>query len=131
MDLGSHSPDAADEPRRRLSANDPLLLCLRDVGEVAPEMRLNQLSMFLMIAASEGVLMGDLARRCGESLSTVSRGVRRLASPGDPGALHPAYGLVELLSDADDRRARHIVLTERGRALADRLAETMAGDPQP
>ena len=49
--------------------------------------------------------MADLAHQCGESYSTVSRGIRKLASPGDPGALAPAYGLVELLSDADDRRA--------------------------
>jgi DNA-binding MarR family transcriptional regulator len=34
---------------------------------------------------------------------------------------------VELLSDADDRRARHIVLTDKGRALDQRLTAALAG----
>lgn len=112
--------DAAPRPR--------LVQCLRMLTEVAPEMRLNQIVMLLVAADDEGILMGDLARRCGESHSTVSRGIRKLSSPDDPGALMPAYGLVQLLSDASDRRARHIVLTPKGRAVARRLSALIA-DP--
>ena len=104
-----------------------LLACLALVTRTAPEMRLNQMIMFLITARNEGLLMSQLARQCGESYSTVSRGIRKLASPDDPGALPPAYGLVELLSDADDRRARHIVLTDRGRALDRRMSDALAG----
>ena len=103
-----------------------LLSCLELVTRTAPDMRLNQVVMFLVTARNEGLLMADLAHRCGESYSTVSRGIRKLASPGDPGALAPAYGLVELFSDADDRRARHIVLTDKGRALDRRLSAVLA-----
>lgn len=109
------------------AAGNGLLACLALVTRTAPEMRLNQVVMFLITARNEGLLMADLAHQCGESYSTVSRGIRKLASPGDPGALAPAYGLVELLSDADDRRARHIVLTDKGRALDQRLTAALAG----
>lgn len=107
-----------------------LLECLQLIHDVAPDMRLNQLKMFLIAANRDGIVMGEMTSLCCDSYWNVSRGLRQLASEGDPGALAPMHGLVELLSGAEDKRARHIVLTAKGRALAGRLS-VLLGEPLP
>ena len=104
-----------------------LLEVLVRIERTAPGLSLGQLAMLLRIIQNEGVRVSDLARLCGVSDATVSRSVRAMAAAGEPGALKPAHGLIELLRGADGR-ARHLALTPRGLRLARQLAAALEGD---
>ena len=104
-----------------------LLEVLARIERTAPGLSLGQLAMLLHINQNEGVRVSDLARLCGVSDATVSRSVRAMAAAGEPGALKPAHGLIELLRGADGR-ARHLALTPRGLHLAHQLAAALKGD---
>ena len=106
-------------------AMDALLVALAEIERVAPGLTLGQLTMLLYVVRREGVRISDLARQGGWSDSRVSRGIRAMASAGQPGALPPAHGLVELLR-GDDARARHLAPTPAGAALAQSLARLVA-----
>lgn len=97
-----------------------LLAILAEVEQTAPGLSLSQLAMFLHILRREGVRMTELSALCGRNDAAVSRGVRAMAVPGEPGTLAPAHGLVELLRGADARN-RHLAPTAAGLRLADRL----------
>lgn len=101
-------------------AADLLLAALAEVERVAPGLSLGQLTMLLHVVRREGVRISDLARLGGWSESRVSRGVRAMTTAGEPGALPPAYGLVEILRGGD-ARVRHLVPTIMGAALAKSL----------
>lgn len=101
-------------------AADLLLAALAEVERVAPGLSLGQLTMLLHVVPREGVRISDLARLGGWSESRVSRGVRAMTMAGEPGSLPPAYGLVEILRGGD-ARARHLVPTTLGAALAKSL----------
>lgn len=101
-------------------AADLLLAALAEVERVAPGLSLGQLTMLLHVVRREGVRISDLARLGGWGESRVSRGVRAMTMAGEPGSLPPAYGLVEILRGGD-ARARHLVPTTLGAALAKSL----------
>jgi DNA-binding MarR family transcriptional regulator len=104
-----------------------LLEVLARIERTAPGLSMGQLAMLLHIVQNEGVRVSDLARLCGVSDATVSRSVRAMAAAGEPGALEPAHGLIELLRGADGR-ARHLALTPRGLQLTRQLAGALKGD---
>ena len=101
-------------------AADLLLAALAEVERAAPGLSLGQLTMLLHVVRREGVRVSDLARLGGWSDSRVSRGVRAMTAAGEPGALAPAHGLVEVLRGGD-ARARHLAATPMGAALAKSL----------
>lgn len=101
-------------------AADRFLAALAEVERVAPGLSLGQLTMLLHVVRREGVRISDLARLGGWTESRVSRGVRAMTEAGEPGALAPAYGLIEILRGGD-ARARHLVPTTTGAALAKSL----------
>lgn len=103
-------------------ATDIVLEALAEVERAAPGLTLGQLAMLLHVVRTEGLRVSDLARQCGRSDSWVSRSVRAMAAEGEPGALAPAYGLIELLR-GDDARVRHLVPTSSGKALAQSLVQ--------
>jgi DNA-binding MarR family transcriptional regulator len=107
-------------------AVDVLLAALTEVERVAPGLTLGQLTMLLHVVRQEGVRVSDLARLGGWSDSRVSRGIRAMATAGEPGALAPAHGLVEQLRGGD-ARVRHLAPTQAGAALAQALAR-LVGD---
>lgn len=107
-------------------AADVLLAALTEVERVAPGLTLGQLAMLLHVVRQEGVRVSDLARLGGWSDSRVSRGVRAMATAGEPGALAPAHGLVEQLRGGD-ARARHLAPTLAGAALAQSLIRLVDG----
>jgi len=82
-------------------AADLLLAALAEVERAAPGLSLGQLTMLLHVVRREGVRVSDLARLGGWSDSRVSRGVRAMTAAGEPGALAPAHGLVEVLRGGD------------------------------
>ncbi|SJM55116.1 hypothetical protein FM111_04675 [Brevundimonas diminuta 3F5N] len=114
--------DAADH------MTQTLLAALAEVERAAPGLSLSQLVMFLHIRRQEGVRMLELSSLCGRNDAAVSRGVRAMAGEGQPGSLTPAYGLVELLRGTDGR-SRHLALTVKGNALANRLGAILAAEP--
>ena len=85
---------------------------------------------FVAAWAEEGLPVSVLALRCGVKTVTISSHLRELTSRiinGEPG--------LDLLA-VDDRqtrsdfRLRHVVLTERGHRLADRMVEVMKDNPR-
>ena len=101
-------------------AADHFLAALAEVERVAPGLSLGQLTMLLHVVRREGVRISDLARLGGWTEARVSRGVRAMTTAGEPGALAPAYGLIEILRGGD-ARARHLVPTSMGATLAKSL----------
>ena len=76
------------------------------VGPMAfpPDLTMRQLHVMLAAAQPDGVTVHELAEALGTSAPTASGLVNRLA----------AKGLVTRVEDTDDRRVRHVRLTESG-----------------
>lgn len=113
------APGAAPSPVRRRNA---LLEALEFFRCEDPNTRLSTVLAFLYLCENEGFCVSELAAAAGMTLATASRAARSLASPDAPGALPPALGLAELRPQG---KVRALHLTPAGRALRDRLDETI------
>lgn len=112
------APGMASRARRRNS----LLEALEFFRSEDPNTRLSTVLAFLYLCENEGFCISELAAAAGMTLATASRAARSLAAPDAPGALPPALGLAELRPHG---KVRALHLTSAGRALRDRLDETI------
>ena len=94
--------------------------------QAAPGLSLSEILTFLHVAENEGARIKDVAQLCGFTEATASRSARGLAPPDMPGALSPAHGLLVLVRGPRENTSRHVYLTDRGRALRDRINEIIA-----
>jgi DNA-binding MarR family transcriptional regulator len=97
-------------------------------AEARAVMPIRHLLVFLQIARStdsDGVSLQDLADSCDVSSAAITRIVQELGEFNRKA--EPGLKLVEYNMHLADRRFKPVVLTKKGRALANRLAATMGG----
>ncbi len=87
-----------------------------------PNTRLSTVLAFLYLCENEGFCVSELAAAADMTLATASRAARSLTAPDAPGALPPALGLAEVRPLG---KVRALYLTAAGRALRDRLDQTI------
>lgn len=91
--------------------------------EVHPDMTLNQVMVFLMVAAGTGVTQREIMDKTGLSDGSASRIVAILSDYGNRGT--GPFRLIELNEDPKDRRVKLLTLSKKGQALASRLAASI------
>jgi hypothetical protein len=112
------TPGGPAQSRRR----NALLEALEFFRCADPNIRLSTVLAFLYLCENEGFCVSELAAAAGMTLATASRAARSLAASDAPGALPPALGLAELRAEG---KVRALYLSAAGRALRDRLDETI------
>jgi MarR family transcriptional regulator, organic hydroperoxide resistance regulator len=88
-------------------------------GEALREVGVHAGQNFLLeeLARDDRLTPGELARRIGVDVSTITRTAQRME----------AAGLVERVADTGDARLVRVALTAEGRSVADRLPALLAG----
>jgi DNA-binding MarR family transcriptional regulator len=117
---GTSRPGCLSAPARIIRSIELALDC-------APGLTLTQFLVFLVVADAEGIRINDLGARIGVSQAVTSRNVRALIPAGEPGALHPAHGLLTLMRDRHDGRGRRAALSPTGRDLLVRIECALEG----
>ncbi|MBB2681894.1 UNVERIFIED_ORG: DNA-binding MarR family transcriptional regulator [Rhizobium esperanzae] len=107
----------ADDPR-------PILIkvfrFVEKLRELFPDIPIQTISVFLIIAMKPGISQRELLKLMGTSQSGVSRNVMALADVNRHGK--PGLGLIAQLRDPFDSRQVELRLTPAGVALAKRVA---------
>jgi DNA-binding MarR family transcriptional regulator len=88
----------------------------RALAEEAPDLTVLQWRVLVVLAASEGLAMSDIARRIGSKLPATSRLIGRLRT----------RGLVDAGKDPSDARVTDVRLSAAGIALRHRVVERRA-----
>ena len=100
---------------------DTLLEALLALKALEPRISVNEIVAFLYTSENEGLSVQELAFVAKLTQSTASRSLRSLGQPGSDWAQAPALGLVDAFLNPNDGRSHVIHLSEKGRALRDRL----------
>jgi DNA-binding MarR family transcriptional regulator len=90
------------------------------------DMSIDQFKLYLAVVTAPGSSMKTLQDMTGRGSSSMSRDIATL------GATHwqnkkPGYGLIRAEEDRMDRRYKVVNLTAKGKALADRILQTLNG----
>lgn len=102
---------------------DSLLEAMTVLKALDPRISVNEIVAFLYTCENEGLSVQDLAYVARLTQSTASRSLRALGPPDSDWAQPPALGLVEPFLNPNDARSHVIHLSDKGRALRDRLDE--------
>ena len=90
---------------------------------VSPELPSQMAAAFLIICRNEGCSVKDVGDRLGLAKSSASRNISALSEVHRKGT--PGFNLVETYDDPMDRRVKKINLTQKGKALRNRIIELM------
>lgn len=108
-----------------------LVWVLEEVRRYDPDMPIQTLTTFFLVAERPGIRIVDIARVLDLSGSSVSRNVLALSSRhwrrGPDGKFLPGLDLVVAVSDPTDTRTKLVTLTPRGRKLLERLTARIRG----
>ena len=104
-----------------MRARSSLLRALTEFHALHPGVTLHQVIAFLHVAEGEGRTVCDIAAAAGFTQSTASRSLRANGPPDSEWAAAPAHGLLEAYLAQWDGRSHQIFLSDKGRALCDRL----------
>jgi DNA-binding MarR family transcriptional regulator len=100
--------------------------------EVASDVALSQLKLFVTIAQEEGVTQHELTERLQLNPGTISRNLRMLSKFAEPGAggtkVLKGYDLVDQHPDIYERRRLACHLTIKGHQLKEKILSAMACD---
>ncbi|TMV08681.1 winged helix-turn-helix transcriptional regulator [Ruegeria sediminis] len=110
-----------DSDRRSFRSIFAVCSKLRDIDENMP---LQQALVFLWAALNEGKTQVDLRRDLDMLSSTASRNLAALSKVHRLGK--PGLNLIEWVENPEDRRAKLIYLTVKGRQLASKLLEPLS-----
>jgi DNA-binding MarR family transcriptional regulator len=82
--------------------------------------------LFLYVCENEGLNVSELAYVADMQVATTARVVNILSGDGDDNALQADDALFEFRTSPNDRRLKFVHLSERGRALRDRMERIIA-----
>ena len=102
---------------------DSLLEAILALKAQDARISVNEIVAFLYVCENEGLSVQELAFVAGVTQSIASRSLRSLGRQGSDWAHPPAIGLVEAFLNPTDGRSHVVHLTDKGRALRDRLDE--------
>jgi len=97
-----------------------LIHLMEDLKAADPHMPLTKALALLRIAATPGIGITELAKASGTSVASASRHIQSLGSAKTPGGaplVVSGYGR--------DARTKAVLLTEEGRRLVNRVAESL------
>ena len=100
---------------------DSLLEAILALKALDARISVNEIVAFLYVCENEGLSVQELAFVAGLTQSTASRSLRSLGRKGSDWAHPPAIGLVDAFLNPSDGRSHVVHLTDKGRALRDRL----------
>lgn len=101
---------------------DKVLRAIEALRSIDPDMPTQTASVFLTVAANEGMKVSD-AERLGLTRESASRNVKLLSGYTQRGNGKPGLGLIEYRVLESDYRVKVLYLTEAGREMRARLAE--------
>jgi DNA-binding MarR family transcriptional regulator len=104
-----------------LRPRDTLLEAVLALKALDERVSVNEIVTFLYTCENEGLSVQELAYVAGLTQSTASRSLRALGRPGSVWARPPALGLVDAFLNPTDGRSHVVHLTDRGRAMRERL----------
>lgn len=117
-----HTPEWTDDAGRLLMRS--MFNVFGKLRELHAEMPVQQIMVLHYIALHEGCTQREVSRDLDMPPSSSSRNIAALSSVHRLGK--EGLGLVTWVDDPLDRRAKILMLTERGRTLMRRLIETIA-----
>lgn len=91
--------------------------------EIQPDFPASVMHCLLVVMMEEGISPSTIADKLDMAASTCSRNVRVLT--GRAGPTREGHGLVELRLDPTNYRMKRAYLTPAGRAIRDKLVESM------
>lgn len=100
---------------------DSVLAGLDLIREIHSDLSLVDISVLLLVAEQPGISRSELALQLNISTETASRSLRTFAGPEFKNALHPALGLIEIVTSPDDGLTRRAYLTADGTAVVRKL----------
>jgi DNA-binding MarR family transcriptional regulator len=121
---------SADRTSKERFEDDPrwiiqcLLWALKPLSNLRRSIPLPYVTVFLMVALEEGKGVGAYARDLGIHRWTMSRYLRDIGERARGGG--PGLGLVTVEHYADDPRQTQVLLTAKGRALAEEIFRQMS-----
>ena len=113
-----YTPQSHAETAQDNSSIETLLMLLQEFQTLDPEFPLQYAICFLEIAMDEGLSHTKLKDKTGISLSTISRIIGALSDHRQRGE---PFGLIEVSFIPGSRRTKQICLTNKGRAIFNRL----------
>lgn len=98
------------------------LKLLRELQKIDPGFPLQYAVCLTLISMQEGLSISDLSMKAGLSMSTVSRIVGALSTDRQKGI---PYGLVRVETCKEEKRRKKLLLTVKGRAFINSIADMM------
>jgi DNA-binding MarR family transcriptional regulator len=112
MNTSTHS----EENRKQDRSVFRLLIVLRDLDA---DMTMNQAVCFLWVLLNEGHTQVELRQELDMASSTASRSLTALSKVNRLGK--PGLGLIEWVENPEDRRAKLLFLSDRGRNVVTKM----------
>jgi DNA-binding MarR family transcriptional regulator len=110
----------------RIRRRDSVLAALETFRRIHPAISLTSVRAFLYVAENPGINVTELGLACGLTDAGASRVARALAGPRIDRPLPPSLDLLDCAVSVDDPRERLLRLTQRGKALAERIEQLIA-----
>jgi DNA-binding MarR family transcriptional regulator len=111
--------DQSNKPALSKKPGYYIIPILEEFRKIHPILQMQQAVVFLLIGDNPGIFMRELEVRSGLSPSAISRNVSMLGDRDWKGG--EGLGLVKHYVDLNDRRAKYVKLTPKGKRTYDSL----------
>jgi DNA-binding MarR family transcriptional regulator len=119
MTIGPSRRPVSDECRRAAWALRQIHMMFNK--ELRRDIPAQYITSFLLVVEEEGLSVNEYAERAGVSKSVMSR---HLLDIGDRTRhMEPGFGLITSRPKQEDYRTHEVLLTAKGRAMAERICE--------